>query len=389
MNIKILNTEVQDFITENLNKDIGAIAFQNNPFPEIDFREVLEQIESKKKAAQKLPAWFNTPNIYYPKKINIEQTSSEITAAYKAELTHGKTLADLTGGFGVDSYYFSKKADRVDYYEINQELEGIASHNFKQLKADAITTYAEDGLDAISAKKYNTIYLDPSRRNDRKGKVFLLEDCLPNVIEYKDYLLSRCEQLIIKTSPILDIHAAKASLKTVNEIHIVAVNNEVKELLFVLENTKKALKTFAVDITGSKTVSFSFEEDTSSFSVTYSAPKKYLYEPNAALMKSGAFHKIAEEYNLDKLHKHTHLYTSNNCIEFPGRVFKVEKIVAYKKKEIKENLAINTANITTRNFPESVETLRKKWKIKDGGDNYLFFTTNCDDSKTVILCHKI
>src|SRR5690554_1857220 len=371
----------------HLNADLNRIALQKNPFPDIDFKEILFQIETKKRAEKKLPTWFHTPNIYFPKKINLEQTSSEITAAYKADLLNGTTVADLTDGFGVDTYFFSKKAAKVDHYEINQELSKIAAHNFNQLGVKNITCFIEDGIKAIQQKKYDTIYIDPSRRNDSKGKVFLLEDCIPNVVENKDYLLSKCEKLIIKTSPMLDINAAKNSLKEVSEIHIVAINNEVKELLWVLESTTQPTKTIAINLENEKRYRFDIDEN-SVTNVQYSLLKKFLYEPNAAILKSGAFDEVAERFKIYKLHKHSHLYTSDEKIDFPGRVFKIEKTIAYKKKDIKENLPITAANITTRNFPESVEVLRKKWKWKDGGDNYLFFTTTMNGNKIIVQCKK-
>jgi len=387
LNEKILHIEVQDFIDSHLNAELNRVALQKNPFPDIDYKEILNQIETKKKAEKKLPTWFHTPNIYFPKKINLEQTSSEITAAYKADLLNGTSVADLTGGFGVDTYYFSKKAAEVDHYEINQELSEIASHNFKQFGVKNIKYFSEDGIKAIQHKKYDTIYIDPSRRNESKGKVFLLEDCIPNVVENKSYLLSRCEKLIIKTSPMLDIDAAKKSLGSVNEIHIVAVNNEVKELLWILENNNKPTKIVAINLENDKTSRFDIDETTAT-NVQYSLPKKFIYEPNAAILKSGAFDEVAERFKIYKLHKHSHLYTSDEKIDFPGRVFKIEKTIAYKKKDIKESLSITTANITTRNFPETVEVLRKKWKWKDGGDNYLFFTTNMDGKKIIVQCKK-
>jgi hypothetical protein len=388
LNEKILHIEVQDFINSHLNAELNRVALQKNPFPNIDFKEILNQIETKKKAEKKLPTWFHTPNIYFPKKINLEQTSSEITAAYKADLLNGTSVADLTGGFGIDTYFFSKKVAEVDHYEINQELSEIASYNFKQLGVKNIKCFPEDGIKAIQHKKYNTIYIDPSRRSESKGKVFLLEDCIPNVVENKNYLLSRCEKLIIKTSPMLDINAARKSLEGgVNEIHIVAVNNEVKELLWVLENNNNPTKIVAINIENYKTSRFDVDKTTVA-NIQYSLPKNFLYEPNAAILKSGAFDEVAERFKIYKLHMHSHLYTSDEKIDFPGRVFEIEKTIAYKKKDVKENLSITAANITTRNFPETVEALRKKWKWKEGGDNYLFFTTNMDGNKIIVQCKK-
>src|SRR5690606_32304395 len=215
--------------------DFSKTALSGSPFPEISIQELLEQIQSKNKAEKKLPAWFKTENIYYPSKVSVEQTSSEITAKYKANVISGKTLADLTGGLGVDSFYFSKKFEKVIHFEINPELSEIAKHNFKQLHSH-ITCINKEGISAIKDSYFDVIYLDPSRRNDSKGKVFYLKDCLPNVTEHLDYLLERCAVLMIKTSPMLDISVGMEELRHVKEIQIVAVNNEVKELLWLLDS---------------------------------------------------------------------------------------------------------------------------------------------------------
>ncbi len=230
--------------------------------------------------------------------------------------------------------------------------------------------------------------MDPSRRNDTKGKVFFLEDCEPNVPENLNFLLEHCQQLLIKSSPMLDITVGLNELQNVKEIHIVAINNEVKELLWLIElgfNDLPKIKT--INFNKNKTELFNFKWSQKP-SLSYSLPKKYLYEPNAAIMKSGAFELLAEEYNVSKLHKHTHLYTNNKLIPFPGRRFIIHKTITYHKKEIKK-LTLDKANITTRNFPETVAQLRKKLKIKDGGNDYLFFTILENSDKVILVCSKV
>lgn len=388
MNKAILNKDAQDFINKNLNEPAVKTALQKSPVPGVSIQELVEQIESRKKSENKLPTWFNTSAIYYPNKLNIEQTSSEITAAYKAELITGKTIADITGGFGVDSFYFSKKSEKANHYELNDSLSEIAKHNFKQLQAVNIQCFAQDGITAIKNEFFDAIYVDPSRRHQTKGKVFFLNDCLPNVVEHKDYLLSRCHTLLIKTSPMLDIAVGLKELQSVNAIHIVAVNNEVKELLWIINPTDEDLEITAVNISGSKKDVFRFRPSMPA-TADYGLPKKYLYEPNVAILKSGAFNAVSEKFSLEKLHKNTHLYTSNTLVDFPGRRFEIEKIIPYNKKEIKSSLNLNKANITTRNFPEPVEAIRKKWQLKDGGDKYLFFITNQEKNKVILECRKI
>ncbi len=388
MNKAILNTNVQEFINENLTGDLVKLTLKGSPFTDISIQELIIQIEGKLKASDKLPSWYNKKAVYYPPKINLEQTSSEATAKYKSELVTGKTLADLTGGFGVDTFYFSKKVKNVSYYETNQQLYEIASYNFTQLGQE-INCYNEDGMKAIADKTFDVIYIDPSRRNKTKGKVFFLEDCTPDVVSNLKYLLDRCKLLMIKTSPMLDISEGLKSLNNVSQLYIVAVNNEVKELLWILQrNTEYKVKITAINTKENSLDTFQSYLDQQG-NLNYTLPKKYLYEPNAAIMKSGLFESLACEYNIEKLEVNSHLFTSDLIIDFPGRRFEICKIIPYTKSETKKEIAGIKANITTRNFPESVSSLKSKWKIKDGGDKYLFFTTNKDKKKVILKCIKI
>lgn len=391
LNTKILNKEVQDFIANNLKTAITKLILKGSSFVAVSIQEIAEQIVAKNKCQNKLPSWFSTKNIYYPNKLNIEQTSSEITAKYKSELVAGNSLLDITGGFGVDSFYFSQKVKNITYCEINEDLYKIVSHNFEQFKTKNIEILNANGIEFLkdNEKFFDWIYSDPSRRNDTKGKVFLLEDCLPNIPKHLDLLLNKTNKILIKISPILDISSAINELKFVKEIHIVAVENEVKELLFILE------KGYSQNI-GIKTINFNkknlqrfnFTLNNNAIS-TYSEPKKYLFEPNAAILKAGAFHEISHFYKIDKLHLHSHLYTSENLIEFPGRSFEIKNSISYDKKQLKKLIPSKKANITTRNFPESVEQIRKKTGLKDGGNQYLFFTTDINNKHIVLICDKI
>jgi len=392
LNKNILKTGVQQFISENYRYDIVSVLLKKLPFPSISSQELGQQLFGKKKCVKKLPTWYNTAEIYYPTKVQIEQTSSELTAAYKANLVTQKSLLDLTGGFGVDSYFFSLKMDAVLHCEMDSELSKIAAHNFKKLGAKNVRTITEDGIQFLSNTKatFDWIYIDPSRRNTSKGKVFQLMDCLPNVPAHLQLLFSKTNQLLIKTAPLLDISLGKKELRHVKAIHIVAVTNEVKELLWVLEKDyKDAISVCCVNLGSKETSHFKFTlEQEQNATPTYNIPATYLYEPNAAVLKAGAFKTIAQQYQLDKLHMHTHLYSSKELKAFPGRRFKIVKVLPYNKKEIK-NLRLEKANITTRNFPESVAAIRKKHKIKDGGDVYLFFTTNMQETLQVLVCYKV
>lgn len=388
---QLLEPEIQRYIIGKTGSDLAQLAFAKNPFPQLDFKLVLGQIEARGKSRLKLPLWFDTPNIIYPSRVSLEQTSSQLTALYKAALVAGSSLIDLTGGFGVDDYYFSKSVSQVVHCELNAELSAIAAHNFKQLKAENILCIAGDSHQTLKnyGAKFDWIYIDPSRRNETKGKVFLLSDCLPNVPESLDFYLQHSDNILIKTAPLLDISAGLNELKSVKSIHVIAVNNEVKELLWEIVNDYQGNPAILTVNFNKETVErFGFEWN-AEMQPSFSLPNKYLYEPNAAIMKSGGFDAVAQQFKIEKLHPNSHLYTSGFLIDFPGRRFEIRQIIAYNNNEMKQHLKDVKANVTVRNFPESVENIRKKWKIKDGGDNYAFFTTIQNEDKIVLLCAKI
>lgn len=392
MDSPLLNSDVQDFIANSLQANFPKIALMKNPFPEIKWNDILNQIASKNKAKEKLPSWFAHKYILYPSKISIEQTSSEKTAKYKASLIKGVTLIDLTGGFGVDDFYFAQKFNKVVHCEINEELSKIVRHNYQILEQRNIECYHGDSLEILKNlnQHWSWIYIDPSRRSDVKGKVFMLKDCLPNVPNLLETYFEYSDNILIKTAPILDITAGLTELTFVKNIHIIAVDNEVKELLWEIEKDYSGPITLnAVAITKETTEVFSVIYGDSDEKANYSLPKKYLYEPNAAMMKTGAFEAIGLHYTIEKLHQHSHLYTSDIETDFPGRKFEVKTILPFEKTEMKKHLEGKKMNITTRNFPISVEEIRKKWKIKDGGNEYCFFTTNLNNEKIVLLCEKI
>ncbi|CAD0009261.1 THUMP-like domain-containing protein [Flavobacterium chungangense] len=393
MNYSILNKNIQEFISKNSGASISKLALQKNPFPEVDWILILNQIEAKTKAREKLPTWFSTENIIYPGKVSVEQTSSEKTASYKASLISGNTLIDLTGGFGVDDYYFSKQFKVVTHCEINEDLSAIVKHNFTQLGVKNCFCYANDSANILNESepdfKWDWIYIDPSRRNDAKGKVFMLKDCLPNVPELLDFYFEKTDSILIKTAPLLDISAGLSELKFVKNIHIIALENEVKELLFEIHNHYTGEVTVkTANILKANIETFEFVLDKLEYA-SYHLPQKFLYEPNSAIMKSGGFDEVSTSFQINKLHKHSHLYTSDELIAFPGRSFEIEKVLSYNKNDMKSELLNQQANITTRNFPETVESIRKKWKIKNGGNSYCFFTTDKNNSKIVLICRKI
>ncbi|WP_445738249.1 THUMP-like domain-containing protein [Mariniflexile sp.] len=391
MNLHILHTEIQEFISNHLNSDSASLLLKGTDFPLVETKDIIEQIEAKKRCEKKLPTWFHKKNIYYPNKLNIEQTSSEHTAAYKSGLVSGDIIIDATGGFGVDCLYFSKVFKNVVFCEIDHALSEIVTYNYSQLQTNNIITKNTDGISFIkeSNTHFDWIYIDPSRRHHSKGKVFFLNDCLPNVPEHLELLFKRSKNIMVKASPLLDLSVGIGELKHVKTIHVVAVNNEVKELLFILEQGfKDAISIETVNIKKENNEHFNFTfEDEKGIESKYSKPLAYLYEPNSAILKAGGFDSITNQLDVFKLHKHSHLYTSNMLMDFPGRRFKIENVIPYHKKELKK-LAIGKANITTRNFPETVEQLRKKLHLKDGGSCYLFFTTDNENNKIAIQTIK-
>ncbi|MEX0362857.1 MAG: class I SAM-dependent methyltransferase [Allomuricauda sp.] len=387
----MLNTGVQSFIENNWSTDIMSVLLQKPLFEGITQKELAIQLESKKKCREKLPTWFQTPNIFYPPKLHIEQTSSEQTAGYKASLIQGEKLLDLTGGFGVDSYFFSSHFESVLHCEMDSDLSQIAAHNFKVLDRKNVICIPGDGLEFLKStnEKFDWIFVDPSRRNDKKGKVFLLEDCLPNLPKHLPSVFEKASRILIKTSPLLDIKQGIQELKFVKEIHVVAVQNEVKELLYVLEHGytgEVEIKT--VNLFKDQQIGFNFNlQDEQRTTVQLGKPANYLYEPNVAILKSGGFKSIGKSIGALKLHQHSHLYTSEKLLSFPGRTFKIEEVLPYSKKGIK-SLSNSKANVSTRNFPLSVAEIRKKHKIKDGGEIYFFFTTDKDNQRIIIISQK-
>ncbi len=392
MNKNVLNTINQKFINENINSKTADLLLKKNHHSDVDIKLLVEQIEAKQRCKTKLPTWFNTEKIYYPNKLNIEQTSSEVTAKYKSSLITGNSIIDLTGGFGIDCYYFSEKFKEVTHCEINCELSEIVSHNYKELGVNTIETITNDGISQLlnNNKQYDWVYIDPSRRHDTKGKVFFLKDCLPDVPKHLNTIFNHTNNVMIKTSPLLDISVGISELNYVKTIHVIAVNNEVKELLWILEKGFEAettIKTVNINKTAEEIFDFKLNEE-QAITTNFSEPLTYLYEPNAAVLKSGGFKSVSKQLNVLKLHQHTHLYTLQELIEFPGRCFKIERVLPYNKQLLKKELH-EKANISTRNFPEAVQQIRKKFKIKDGGDTYVFFTTNLHNEKIVIICKKV
>ena len=390
-----MNKNTKRFIAEHEKDDIFALKLNYRNNSEIDIELAIRQIIGKQKVKSKVPLFYNNEDILYPLQLSLEQSSSESTAKYKSGLCEGNTLIDLTGGFGVDCCFMSERFRQVTYIECQAELCELALHNFKALERKNINVIHTETEKFISEmEQVDWIFIDPARRSSSGKKVVLLSDCEPDVSLLSALLLEKATRVMIKLSPMMDITAALRELPTTSEIHIISVENECKEVLLILDQTvcdNKKIKT--INLTKNK-ISQTFEYDLNEESVAEvtftSAMEKYLYEPNAAVMKSGAFKLIGNRFNLLKLHTNTHLYTSTELsLQFPGRIFEVVKTWGTSKKEMKElSQRLPKANITTRNYPNSVEELRKKLKIKDGGDTYLFACTMANEQKVMVECKK-
>ncbi|MFV8225772.1 class I SAM-dependent methyltransferase [Christiangramia aquimixticola] len=391
LNKALITKKVQEYIKDNLKSDLPSLILKGSPFEGISVQELAVQIKGAQIALKKFPLFSENDNIIYPPKLNLEQTSSQITAEYKATLLKGKSGIDLTAGLGIDTYFISQNFESFDYCEMNTDLAEIAEHNFRELKADNIQVFQTDSLERLNNNPhtYDWIYCDPARRDDKGGKVYKLEDCLPDIPSNLDLLFSKSDQILLKTSPILDLTAGLRELTCVKEIHIVAVRNEVKEILWILESNfsgTPAVKTLNFEQQNQQI--FSGEFDDSQASSEYGLTENYLYEPNSSLMKSGMFNQLSQKTHTKKLHPHSHLYTSNTIVDFPGRIFEITEVLDYNPSYLKKRLKSKKANITTRNFGESVEQLRKRFKVKDGGNDYIFFTTDLNEYRKVIFCKK-
>ena len=389
----MLDAATIEFIAQHRNDDVRTLALQAGRYPTVDIREAVVQIEGWQQAREKLPEWAATDGIIYPPKISMEQCSSEKTANFKTSLMEGKRFADLTGGFGIDFSYIARRFNEAYYIERNKNLCDIATANFSQLgleHAKVLNGNSEEMFESLP--QLDWIYIDPARRDGDGRKVVALSDCEPNVVELEETLLSKARNVMIKCSPMLDITMACRQLKSVAAIYIVAVNNECKELLFILQNNKSDSTTVhCVNILkdGIQVFAFSQDEEYDTAATYNKEVGKYLYEPNATIQKAGCHNTLSQRFGADKLHPNSQLYSSNEPIcDFPGRTFEVVEVLGFSKTDLKRIQALGKANITVRNFPENVQQLRKRLKLADGGDNYIFATTLADDKKVLILCTK-
>jgi 16S rRNA G966 N2-methylase RsmD len=396
------------FIQANLTADVGTLLLRGQS-AELPIKKLAAQIVARQKAREKLPTWYANPDLMFPPALSVEQASSEQTAQYKASLVNGHLLIDLTGGMGVDTVAFSQRMEQVVYVERQSELAELAAHNLPLLGAKPVRIVPGDGmtfLDNESAWKQLTgapdaivdwLYLDPHRRNEQGGKVVLLTDCEPDLThpDTISKLLNRSRKILLKTSPLLDIDSTVRQLAgAVESVHIVAVQGEVKEILFTLVNQtvmQESIKFNAVNLTNSGPIILSFQRhEERTAEVVFGDPQQYVYEPNATILKAGAFRLVADRFGLKKLAPNSHLYTSSMLQrEFPGRIFELQNLIKPDAKALKTILPDLKANLTVRNFPQTVAELRKKLNLREGGNAYILATTLLNGDKRLLVTRKV
>lgn len=395
-----------EFIREYRERDIRQLALQANRFPDVDMPYALDQIQGWQIARRKLPKWAACDGVIFPPHLSMEQCSSEPTAQYKLNLAmewasrvgHASRMTDLTGGFGVDFSFTSCAFAAATYVERNEQLCHIVEHNLPLLGLNNATVVCADAVEYLSTVEPQTmLFLDPARRDEHGAKTVMLADCTPDVVQLLPKLLEKSRFTMLKLSPMLDWHKAVDDLQgTVCEVHIVSVGGECKELLLVLSTVVESeLKVYCADLsTASDTFSLFVYTSGSSAPVVNSTfniqHSTFLHEPNASIMKAGCFDELAAAYGVSPVSRNSHLLLSDEPIEgFPGRSFVVERVTTMNKGELRKALVgIEKANIATRNFPLTVAELRKRLKIKDGGDVYIFATTTAEGEHLLLISRK-
>ena len=401
-----MNEATLNYVRQHADDDVRKLALQGVKDTDVDLQMALQQIAGRQTARRKLPSWAAVEGIVYPPHLNMEQCSSEQTARYKAKIVYGKSVngkfTDLTGGFGVDFYWMSQGFQDCYYIEQDEALCAISSENFHALGLDCSVCCCDAVTYLTTMPHVDLIYMDPARRNEHGGRTYSIEDCTPNVIELLPLLMEKANRVMLKLSPMLDWRKAADDLKYVREVHIVSVDNECRELLLLLD--KEATEDLrVVCVNDDKTFEF-FPSRGNTFSLTEQnglslAEKRpfseretaFLYEPNASIMKAGCFKEVAERYAVRQVAENSHLFLSSVEIDdFPGRGFQISSISSMNKQELRTALKdTDRANISVRNFPLTPDQLRKKMKLKDGGDVYIFATTTSDGAHRLYICRKI
>lgn len=384
------------FVQDHRNDDPALLLLKYHGSVNFDIKEAVQQIAVRQKARTKLPAWTAHQKTIFPVSLSLEQSSSEQTALFKAKFVQGETLIDLTGGFGVDAFFLGEKFRKVIYIERQKKLAEIVEHNFRLLSKDfpKFRIISTDSMEFLKQTNqcFDWLYIDPARRGGNNQKLFKLADCEPNVRAYWPLMKEKSQSIMIKASPRLDIKAVLSELPDVQQVLVVAVKNEVKEVLLVwgklLDEAETKISAFDLQNDRELSFGFTFKEEASS-QVFYEFPQQYLVEPNAAIMKAGGFKSFALRYGLSKLHPNTHLYTSPQLPkEIPGKIFKIIQEVKLDRKELKRLFPLGQVNVVVRNHPLKAKDLKKKYNLTDGGTEYLIATTTMDGKARAYWCGR-
>lgn len=393
---------LRQFIREHAEDDLSALLLSASRYKDVDVKLAVEQIEARARIKNKLPLWYDDDRLFYPSVLATEQCSSELTATYKQRLVReADLLCDLTGGLGVDAFFFSRKAKAVVYVEKNEAYCDAARYNLNLLGASNVHVMHADGVDTVvnggsRIDEVRVFFIDPARRGTGNKRMFAIGDCEPDLTNVWPLLLERRCRVIVKLSPMLDISQVLTQLPGVDEVHVVSVKNECKELLMVAGGfspeapepeivcanyiSDGSEQLFRFRLSGERAAVIDFAK----------CVKRYLYEPNASILKAGAYKSTVLRYGVEKLHVSSHLYTSDKlCTSFPGRIFETVEVIPFSGRVCKNvSSEIPRANLAVRNFPLSVDELRKRTRIADGGDTYLFATTLSDHARVLIKCRK-
>ena len=394
-----MNEATLEFIRIHADEDVRQLAFLGKKNPEVNMAYALDQIAGRQKARVKIPSWASIDGIVYPPHISMEQCSSEQTARYKASIAgYGDKIVDLTAGFGVDMAFMSAGFKQAVHVEMQPQLCAISSENYKHLGLNHVQVVCNDGVGYLHQMEHaDLIFIDPARRDQHGARTYGIADCTPNVLEIIDEMLQKADRVMIKLSPMLDWQKTVADVGNVSQVHIVSVGNECKELLLEVKNGKgEKVKVFCVN--DDQVFSYEIGElhpltpsPLHPFTLSPLHSFTFLYEPNASVMKAGCFNLISHRFGITQPDANSHLFLSDKLVEgFPGRGFVIERVSTMNKRELKEALAgIDKANVAVRNFPLSVADLRKRLKLKDGGDVYIFATTDAKKGHLVMVCRKI
>lgn len=380
MAIEKYTDELKQFVQDHQSEDPAQLLFAYSGKTDFDLKAAVQQIQSRQKAKQKLPSWTANQDLLFPVSLSLEQASSEETARFKSALVNGKTMIDLTGGFGVDTFFLSENFQKAIYCERDGELAAIVRHNFDLIKPGKFEIVEGDSLAYFSKSDevFDLTYIDPARRGEHNQKLFKLADCEPDIVSNWSLLQSKSNAILIKASPMLDIKQALLEIPEIQKVWIISIKNEVKEVLLLWEKGKEGGERIiqAVDLQsdGQKGFSFTYEEEESSESI-FGEVVKYLIEPYASVLKAGAFRSFGKRFGLKKLHPNSHLYACEDLPEkIPGRIFEVIQEISNPKKELKQLFPAGKVNVITRNYALSSDELKKKYKLQDGGKEFLIGT---------------